>query len=137
MRPYVPTRPTTATAIPPRTGPRMPPARLTLLWYETPWTACSSGMTWASNAVSAGRSKPLARPMTKMTTRIGMSVRPASSDSAASAQASKVTTALVTRMIVRRSRRSATWPPNRTSDSAGIASTRPSQPSDSGSPVIE
>ena len=58
----------------------MPPVWLTLLWYETPWTACSRGMTCASNAVSAGRSKPLATPITKMTTRIGISVAAPSAD---------------------------------------------------------
>ena len=137
MSPYVPTRPMIATAIPPTTGPRIDPVRLTLLWYDTPCTACSSGMTCASNAVRAGRSKPLARPVTKMTARIGRSVSASLSERSASATAEAVTTALQIRMIERRSRRSATWPPNSTSDSAGMASTRPSQPSDSGSPVIE
>ena len=41
----------------------------------------------------------------------------------------------VMRMISRRSRRSATWPPTSISPSAGIASTRPRRPSASGSPV--
>ena len=61
----------TATAMPPSAGPRMAPVWLTLAWYETPWTACSMGMTCASKADRAGRSKPLAMPVTKMTARIG------------------------------------------------------------------
>ena len=40
-----------------------PPVWLTLLMNETPRAASSSGMTWASKAVSAGRSKPLATPI--------------------------------------------------------------------------
>ena len=44
-------------------------------------------MTWASKADRAGRSKPLAMPVTKMTPRIGARLNAGSRDSSASATA--------------------------------------------------
>ena len=108
ITPYVAATPINATAMPPSAGPRMAPAWLTLDWYETPWTACSRGMTWASKADRAGRSKPLAMPDTKMTPRIGARLNAGSRDSSASATAQPTARALVIRMMLRRSRRSAT-----------------------------
>ena len=122
--------------MPPSAGPRIPPAWLTLLWYDTPCTACSRGMTCASNAVWAGRSKPAAIPVTKMTARIGTRPRPPSSAISESAIAHSVMTRPVDTTIVRRSYMSARWPPKSDRESAGIASTSPSQPSASGSLVM-
>ena len=77
MSPYVAATPTTAIAIPPAAGPTIAPPCDTLLAQETPLAVSSSGMTWASNAVSAGRSKPLATPVAKTTARIAGSPIPA------------------------------------------------------------
>ena len=71
------------------------PAWLTLLENDTPRTAWERGMTWASKADSAGRSKPLAMPVTKMTARIPTTPRLPVADSAAKAIAQRVATALV------------------------------------------
>jgi hypothetical protein len=136
MSAYVAGRSMTAIAMPPSAGPTIIPVWLTLLENETPRTAWDRGMTCASKADRAGRSKPLAMPVTKMTARMPRRPSVPVADRAANTVAQMVTIPLVTSTIVRRSRRSATWPPNRTSDRAGIASTRPSQPSDSGSRVI-
>ena len=127
--------PITAIAMPPAAGPRIAPAWLTLPRYETPRAACSRGMTWASKAVRAGRSNPLAMPVDEDDRedpeRAAPGARQQREDDRAAGDE-----ALVTRMIARRSRRSATCPPKSTSESAGIASTSPSQPSASGSRVI-
>ena len=133
---YVVGMPTTAIAIPPIAGPRMAPPWLTLLRVETPRAASSRGTTCASRAVRAGRSKPLATPVAKITARIPSRDSAPAADSAASTTAVKVTIALVATTIVRRSRRSARCPPKSTRDRAGIASTSPSQPRASGSRVI-
>ena len=137
IRPYVAAIPTSATEIPPAAGPTIPPACETLLVHDTPFVAWSSGITWASNEVSAGRSKPLATPVANTTMRIAASeIPPGLADRTARMAEQAMTPTLVIRTIERRSRRSATCPPNRTSDRAGIASTSPSQPRASGSRVM-
>ena len=70
MSAYVPGRSMTAIAMPPRAGPTMDPVWLTLLENETPRTAWDRGMTCASKADRAGRSKPPAMPVTKITARM-------------------------------------------------------------------
>ena len=137
IRPYVAAIPISATEIPPAAGPTIPPACETLLVHDTPFVAWSSGITWASNEVSAGRSNPLATPVAKTTMRIAASeIPPGLADRTARIAEQAMTPTLVMRTIERRSRRSATCPPNRTSDRAGIASTSPSQPRASGSWVM-
>ena len=62
-----------ATAMPPSAGPAMAPVIQTLLAMLVPTVTCSMGMTCASKAVKAGRSKPEAMPLTKMTARMAPS----------------------------------------------------------------
>src|SRR6185369_8692282 len=128
--------PMIAIAMPPAAGPTIAPPWLTLLRIDTPRAASLRGTTWASSAVRAGRSKPLATPVTKITARMPASDSEPAAERPAKRMAQPVTIALARTTIVRRSRRSARWPPKRTRDRAGIASTRPSQPSASGSRVI-
>ncbi len=131
----MPATPRTAAEMPPRVGPRIIPSSLTLLTYETPLTAYSRGMIWASKAETAGRSNPLATPAMKITARIHAKLTTPDAVTTASVAAHRVATMLVTTMIERRSSRSAKWPPKSMSDSAGMASTSPRVPSANGSPV--
>ena len=109
--------PMTATAIPPSAGPRIEPAWLTLLWYETP----ADRLLARDDLGLEGRQR---RPL-EAAGHAGhedddedAERGPASrlADRTARAAAQSVADALVTRTIVRRSHRSATWPPNSTSD---------------------
>ena len=75
-RPYVAGDPDDRDRDPAGGRPEDRPGLATAADHDTPLAVSSSGMTWASKAVSAGRSNPLATPVAKTTARIADSPIP-------------------------------------------------------------